>query len=54
MDARANTFHAFELFGQQLLQSAHFASPEVREKLDAMNAAREELERWVVLNVCLK
>jgi len=59
MDARANTFHAFELFGQQLLQSGHFASAEVREKLDAMNAAREELERaWIArrmrLDQCLE
>ena len=45
MDARAGTFHAFSLFGEQLLQSGHFASPEVQEKLDAMAEARQELER---------
>lgn len=45
IDARAGTFQAFELFGHQLLQSGHFASPEVQEKLEAMNRAREELER---------
>ena len=48
MDARAGTFHAFSLFGEQLLQSGHFASPEVQEKLDAMAEARQELERWVL------
>lgn len=45
IDARAGTFQAFELFGHQLLQSGHFASAEVQEKLEAMNRAREELER---------
>lgn len=59
IDARANTFHAFELFGQQLLQSGHFASAEVQEKLDAMNDARQELERaWIArrmkLDQCLE
>lgn len=45
IDARAGTFQAFELFGHQLLQSGHFASAEVQEKLDAMNEARQDLER---------
>lgn len=47
IDARAGTFQAFELFGHQLLQSGHFASAEVQEKLDAMNEDRQDLERWV-------
>ncbi|KAB7494812.1 Spectrin alpha chain [Armadillidium nasatum] len=59
IDARAGTFQAFELFGQQLLQTGHFASPEVQEKLDAMNEARQELERaWIArrmkLDQCLE
>merc|ERR1712226_527560 len=44
IDARAGTFQAFELFGQQLLQANHFASIEVQEKLESMNDAREDLE----------
>ncbi|XP_050699362.1 spectrin alpha chain-like isoform X2 [Eriocheir sinensis] len=59
IDARAGTFQAFELFGHQLLQSGHFASAEVQEKLEAMNRAREELERaWIArrmkLDQCLE
>ncbi|XP_037798638.1 spectrin alpha chain-like isoform X2 [Penaeus monodon] len=59
IDARAGTFQAFELFGHQLLQSGHFASAEVQEKLDAMNEARQELERaWIArrmkLDQCLE
>jgi len=48
IDARSNTFQAFELFGQQLLQAEHYASTEVSEKLDSMKEAREDLERaWI-------
>ena len=46
IDARAGTFQAFELFGQHLLQSNHYASPEVQEKLETMNAARQDLEKY--------
>jgi len=49
IDARAGTFQAFELFGQHLLQSNHYASPEVQEKLENMNMARQELEKYVSL-----
>jgi spectrin alpha len=45
IDARAGTFQAFELFGQHLLQSNHYASPEVQDKLESMNVARQELEK---------
>lgn len=45
IDARAGTFHALEQFGQQLLNSNHYASPEIQEKLEQLNKAREELER---------
>ncbi|VVD02588.1 unnamed protein product [Leptidea sinapis] len=48
MDARAGTFQALELFGQQLLQGGHYASVEIQEKLSAMADARQELEKaWV-------
>jgi len=45
IDARAGTFQAFELFGQQLLQSGHYASVEIQEKLESMTEARQELEK---------
>merc|ERR1719187_3080528 len=59
IDARAGTFQAFELFGQQLLQADHFAAPEVQEKLEGMNDAREDLEKaWIArrmqLDQCLE
>merc|ERR550534_2419576 len=48
IDARAATFQAFELFGQQLLQNNHYASIEVQEKLESMSEAREDLEKaWI-------
>ncbi|XP_011879275.1 PREDICTED: spectrin alpha chain isoform X1 [Vollenhovia emeryi] len=48
IDARAGTFQAFELFGQQLLQSSHYASVEILEKLESMSEARQELEKaWI-------
>lgn len=45
IDARAGTFQAFEMFGQQLLQSGHYASVEIQEKLESMAEARQELEK---------
>merc|ERR1719273_535633 len=59
IDARAGTFQAFELFGQQLLQANHYASMEVQEKLESMNDAREDLEKaWIArrmqLDECLE
>lgn len=48
IDARSGTFNALEQFGQQLLSSNHYASPEIQEKLEKLNEAREELERaWI-------
>ncbi|XP_051167041.1 spectrin alpha chain [Leptopilina boulardi] len=48
IDARAGTFQSFDLFGQQLLQSSHYASLEIQEKLDSMAEARQELEKaWI-------
>ena len=45
IDARAGTFQAFELLGQQLLQNQHYASDDVQEKLEELAKAREELEQ---------
>ncbi|EEB17271.1 Spectrin alpha chain, putative [Pediculus humanus corporis] len=54
IDARAGTFQAFELFGQQLLQAGHYASVEIQEKLESMREARQELEKaWVARRVQL-
>jgi len=59
IDARTNTFQAFDLFGQQLLQADHFASAEVQERLEGMAGAREDLEKaWIArrmqLDQCLE
>ncbi|XP_074654192.1 spectrin alpha chain-like [Tubulanus polymorphus] len=59
IDARAGTFQAFEMFGNQLLQNNHYASDEVKDKLDELANAREDLEKaWVArrakLDQCLE
>ncbi|BFZ06026.1 hypothetical protein BsWGS_09066 [Bradybaena similaris] len=59
MDARAGTFQAFELLGQQLLQNQHFASEDVQQKLEELAKSREELEQaWIArrmkLDQCLE
>lgn len=59
IDARAGTFQAFEVFGQQLLQNQHYASEDVRVRLDELAKAREELEQaWIArrmkLDQCLE
>ncbi|KAK2727728.1 hypothetical protein QYM36_008275, partial [Artemia franciscana] len=54
MDARSGTFQAFELFGQLLLSNNHYAAPEVKDKLENLNQARQELERaWMARRVQL-
>ncbi|CAH3114647.1 unnamed protein product [Porites lobata] len=45
IDARDSTFQAFEDFGKELLDKEHYASPDIREKLDTMAKEREELEK---------
>lgn len=43
-----------EQFGQQLLNSNHYASPEIQEKLEQLNKARQDLERaWIERRVQL-
>ncbi|MFT7796792.1 spectrin alpha chain, non-erythrocytic 1 isoform X4 [Arapaima gigas] len=59
IDARAGTFQAFEQFGQQLLARGHYASPEIQEKLEALDRERADLEKaWVqrrmMLDQCLE
>ncbi|KAM9327207.1 spectrin alpha chain, non-erythrocytic 1 isoform 3-T3 [Gastrophryne carolinensis] len=59
IDARAGTFQAFEQFGQQLLEHGHYASPEIKEKLDILDQERASLEKaWVqrrmMLDQCLE
>ncbi|XP_062606729.1 spectrin alpha chain-like isoform X6 [Saccostrea cucullata] len=59
IDARSGTFQAFEVFGQNLLQNEHYASPDVRNKLEELAKAREELEQaWIArrmkLDQCLE
>lgn len=45
VDARAGTFSAFEQFGAELLQANHYASPEIKEKIESLASSREDLER---------
>lgn len=45
IDARAGTFQAFEMFGNQLLQNSHYASDEVKDKLENLAQARDALEK---------
>ncbi|XP_071155968.1 spectrin alpha chain-like isoform X8 [Mytilus edulis] len=59
IDARSGTFQAFEVFGQQLLHNEHYASDDVKTKLDELANAREELEKaWIArrmkLDQCLE
>uniref|UniRef100_A0A8D3D4X2 Spectrin alpha chain, non-erythrocytic 1 n=1 Tax=Scophthalmus maximus TaxID=52904 RepID=A0A8D3D4X2_SCOMX len=59
IDARAGTFQAFEQFGQQLLVRGHYASPEIQQKLEALDRERADLEQaWVqrrmMLDQCLE
>ncbi|KHN88357.1 Spectrin alpha chain [Toxocara canis] len=59
IDSRAATFHAFEQFGNQLLNSHHYASENIKQRLDDVNDARQKLEdAWVrrrhILDQCLE
>jgi hypothetical protein len=46
IDARSATFHAFEQFANQLLNSHHYASDNIRQRLDDVNKARQQLEKY--------
>uniref|UniRef100_A0A8C5QUK2 Spectrin alpha chain, non-erythrocytic 1 n=1 Tax=Leptobrachium leishanense TaxID=445787 RepID=A0A8C5QUK2_9ANUR len=59
IDARTGTFQAFEHLGQQLLARGHYASPEIKDKLDILDQERASLEKaWVqrrmMLDQCLE
>ena len=45
IDARNATFAAFDQFGNQLLNNNHFASDNVREKVEDVHRARQGLEQ---------
>jgi spectrin alpha len=47
IDARSGTFQAFEMFGHNLLQKEHYASDDVKAKLDELAEARQNLEKLV-------
>lgn len=51
IDARAGTFHAFQLFGNQLIQARHYAANDVKDKLRQVAEAREELEKYAKFDV---
>lgn len=44
IDSRAATFQAFEQFGNQLLASQHYASENIKQRLDDVAKARQDLE----------
>ncbi|VDN60745.1 unnamed protein product [Dracunculus medinensis] len=59
IDSRAATFQAFEQFGNQLLNSHHYASDNIKQRLNDVNEARRKLEdAWIhrrhVLDQCLE
>jgi len=51
IDARTGTFQSFEQFGHQLLQNNHYASDEVRAKLEELSDARQNLEKCAAFYV---
>uniref|UniRef100_A0A183DQ64 SH3 domain-containing protein n=1 Tax=Gongylonema pulchrum TaxID=637853 RepID=A0A183DQ64_9BILA len=59
IDSRSATFQAFEQFGNQLLNSHHYASENIKQRLEDVNNARQKLEdSWVyrrhILDQCLE
>ncbi|TKR73840.1 hypothetical protein L596_021099 [Steinernema carpocapsae] len=59
IDSRAATFQAFDQFGNQLLNANHYASDNVRQRLEEVQDARKRLEdAWVarrkILDQCLE
>ena len=48
IDARSGTFETFEVFGNQLLEAEHYASDEVKARMEELREARVQLEqRWM-------
>uniref|UniRef100_A0AAF5PJZ7 Spectrin alpha chain n=2 Tax=Wuchereria bancrofti TaxID=6293 RepID=A0AAF5PJZ7_WUCBA len=59
IDSRAATFEVFEQFGNQLLNSHHYASENIKQRLQDVTDARHKLEdSWVhrrhILDQCLE
>lgn len=59
IDSRAATFQAFDQFGNQLLNSHHYAAADIENRLQGVNDARKGLEEaWVarrnILDQCLE
>ncbi|MCP9263394.1 Spectrin alpha chain [Dirofilaria immitis] len=59
IDSRAATFEVFEQFGNQLLNSHHYASENIKQRLQDVTNARHKLEdSWVhrrhILDQCLE
>ena len=52
IDARAPAFNLFDSFGRQLLARQHFASTEIKDKLQSLKKEREAMEKSVLLHVC--
>lgn len=44
VNARAGMFQAFEMFGHQLLQNNHYASDQVKDKIQELADARAQLD----------
>jgi spectrin alpha len=59
IQARGNTFQAFEVFGHNLLQANHYATDDISSKLEELAQARQTLEKaWLArrakLEQCLE
>ncbi|KAI6244011.1 Spectrin protein 1 [Aphelenchoides fujianensis] len=45
IDARGATFQAFNQFGDQLVHNNHYASEDIRQRMDEVDRARNDLEK---------
>ena len=57
IDARENNFEECNKLGQLLVQNGHYASEEIKIKLDELSKKRNEVvdrwqEKWDYLNLC--
>ena len=46
IDAHKAQFQAFQVFGQQLTGAGHYATPEIKEKIETALAEKEALEKY--------
>jgi hypothetical protein len=49
IDARSGAFQAFEDFGNDLINAEHFATDDIKQKLQEMDDIRQQLETYVSL-----